>query len=77
MMHESLVRACLVRYLADTQGSAAAMGEMLQQSLCGFTWTMQLSVVLLEYQRHRNEYPTLESFVPRILRFFDEYAAKP
>jgi hypothetical protein len=76
VMRESLVRASVIRYLADTTGSAEAMGEMLTQRLLGFAWVPELSALLLEYERQRDRYPTLESFMPRIVQFFNEYAAR-
>ncbi len=74
MMHESLVRACVVRYRTAHEGRLAATGEMLQQWALGFAWVPKLAQVLEEYENDRKRYLTLEDFFPRIVEFFDQYA---
>ena len=76
MMHESLVRASVVRYRLANEGKLAAAREILAQHARGFAWTGGLSNLLAEYEKNRHKYPTLDAFMPRIIKFFDDYAAK-
>ncbi len=76
MMRESLVRACVVRYRLANEGQSAAAGQVRQQHGRGFAWTGELSALLGEYEAQRDRYPTLDAFMPRIVEFFDGYAAR-
>lgn len=73
---ESVVRACVVRYRFANDGVAAGTLEALEQSARGFAWTGDLSSLLADFEKHRATYPTLEAFMPRIVRFFNDYAAR-
>ncbi|MGE5611359.1 MAG: DUF4932 domain-containing protein, partial [Bacillota bacterium] len=76
MLIESLVRVCVVRYRYATEGSFAALAEITEQTSRGFAWTGSLSKLLTDYEQHRDQYPTLDSFMPRIIAFFNDYAGK-
>jgi hypothetical protein len=73
MLCESLVRACVVRYRLRYEGADAAQREIAAQQKRGFLWTKEMSVVLGDYETHRDRYPTLESFSPRLVAFFKDY----
>ena len=73
MMRESMVRVTVVRYRVAQEGALAGMSEVGEQAVCGFTWVGRLSGVVAEYERHRDQYPTFESFMPRVIQFFDDY----
>lgn len=75
LLRESMVRACTVRYVADTTGKAAAATAARQEADHGFTWVSDLSRLLAEYEGRRDRYPTLEAFMPRVVDFFNRYAA--
>jgi hypothetical protein len=74
MMYESLVRACVVRYVRHYHGPQAAADEVRRQADRGFAWVGELSKRLDEYEAQRDKYPDLDSFVPRIVAFFNAYA---
>ncbi len=74
LLYESLVRACEVRYAARYDGAAAARSLAAYQKSRGFLWTEDLSNCLAEYEARRDQYPTLESFAPRLIAFFNDYA---
>jgi hypothetical protein len=74
MMCESLVRACVVRYVRATQGPEAAQKEARAQVQRSFLWTPQLSELLEEYEATRKRYKTLEAYMPKIVAFFNDYA---
>lgn len=74
LLCESLVRACEVRYAACYQGADAARSLMNYEKGRGFLWTEELSSLLADYEGHRDQYTTLESFSPRLVGFFREYS---
>ena len=74
MMYESLVRACVIRYTRRHEGQVAAWMMTQRQKGRGFTWVGDLADLLGEYEADRKKYPTLESFAPRIVAFFDTRA---
>jgi hypothetical protein len=75
MMYESLVRACVVRYRLASEGEAAAERQIVKENTNRFYWTRDLSNLLGDYEGHRTTYPNLDSFFPKIVEFFDTYAA--
>ncbi len=76
VVHESIIRASVVRYLAAHEGPLRAFVEIQRQHARGFVWTGQLVRLLAQYEQQRREYPSFEDFMPRIVRFFDEYASR-
>jgi hypothetical protein len=76
MLHESVVRAAVVRYLEATQGHEAAGRQVRQEIERGFPWMEELSQLLAEYETRREQYPTFAAFMPRIVELFNRTAAK-
>ncbi|MHC1767431.1 MAG: DUF4932 domain-containing protein [Verrucomicrobiia bacterium] len=76
MLRESLVRASVVRYLSRYEGEKAAEREISEQQTRGFEWMKELSGLLGQYESERDHYPTLQSFSPRLVTFFRDYAGK-
>ncbi|HVP12736.1 MAG TPA: DUF4932 domain-containing protein [Phycisphaerae bacterium] len=76
MMRESMVRACVVRYMRSSSGRIASWTEAREQASRGFKWVGDLADLLAEYEAHRDTYPTLDAFMPRVVEFFDVYATK-
>jgi hypothetical protein len=74
MTCETLVRACVIRYLADTQGPEAAARESAQQVAVGFAWVPDVAVSLERFGASRDRYPTLDDFVPELARVMEERA---
>jgi len=74
MMYESLVRACEVRYGYANNGPQYAERIARYQISRGFPWTKELSDVLAEYETQRDKYPDFESFMPRVVEFFEDYS---
>jgi hypothetical protein len=74
MMRESLVRACVVRYLQTTDGADAAHQEVQENAERGFKWIGKLTETFGEYEAHRERYPDFDAFMPRVVSFFDGYA---
>ena len=76
MMYESLDRACGVRYALFLDGRQAAAKDAAANREKGFLWTGELADLLGEYETHRDTYPTLDAFFPRVVAFFDAYCGR-
>lgn len=74
MLYESLVRACVNRYVAEHQGADAARADAADNARRGFTWTADFAALLEEYEADRATYPDLDAFAPRIAAWFVEQA---
>jgi hypothetical protein len=74
MMRESLVRACVVRYLETKEGADAARREVEDDHQRGFRWVGKLAETFGAYEDQRDRYPNFEAFMPRVVEFFDAYA---
>jgi hypothetical protein len=71
MMSEALVRASVIKYLqSHYRDSTIAIKEFQIQRAAGFIWIQQLVDLLGQYEADRKSYPTLESFMPRIIEFY-------
>ncbi|HLX67841.1 MAG TPA: DUF4932 domain-containing protein [Puia sp.] len=75
MFSEALVRASVIRYLMGHNSDSAAKKELSDQMSIGFIWMDQLVDLLGLYESDRKKYPTLESFMPRIVDFYQTTAA--
>jgi hypothetical protein len=74
LLCESLVRACVIRYLRQYEGEEAAQRAIQAEKRNGFLWMQGMSDLLGEYEAHREQYPALEDFSPRLVAFFAETA---
>ncbi len=74
LLNESLVRVCVIRYLRQYEGEEAARRAIQAEKARGFLWMKEMSDLLGEYETHREQYPTLEDFSPRLVAFFAETA---
>ncbi len=72
--NEALVRAAVVTYMRE-RGLPADM-QVADDGRKGFTWIGALADKLGEYQNNRDKYPTLESFMPEVVKFYNELAAE-
>ncbi len=73
ILHESLVRACTVRY-ASSRAAEAGRRQAAFERERGFRAVERLADLLGEYEREPARYPTLDAFAPRIVAFFEEYS---
>lgn len=74
VINESLVRAAVICYMLDKKYSEESIREDLTGQLQrNFRWMPELVQLLRKYQTNRAEYPSLETFYPEIIHFFDEY----
>jgi hypothetical protein len=76
LLKESLVRACVIRYRSQYEGEEAARRVTLSEKRNGFSCMPELEELLADYEVHREQYPTLEDFSPRLVAFFAEAAER-
>jgi hypothetical protein len=76
LLCESLVRVCVIRYLRQYEGEEAARRAIQAEKRNGFLWMQEMSDLLGDYEAHRDQYPTLEDFAPRLAAFFADEAKK-
>ncbi len=74
LLCESLVRVSVIRYLRQYEGEEAARRAIQVEKRNGFLWMQEMSDLLGDYEAHREQYPTLEDFSPRLVAFFAESA---
>ena len=76
MLNESLSRAVAVEYVLEHDGPEAAQRVIRQDNARSFFWTSELVALLDTYRTGRRQYPTLESFMPRVSEFFNNLAPR-
>lgn len=75
MMSEALVRASVIQYLKSHDSDTLMADRELKSQLArGFVWMPALVNLLEQYEKQRATYPTLESFMPRIVDFYNTVA---
>lgn len=68
VINESLVRACVVRYMIDHQeNDNAVQTEISKQIDKGFLWTADLVKHFGSYEASRSQFPSFEKFYPMII----------
>ena len=75
VLNESLVRAATARYAFEHEGPEAAAREVTYERGNSFLWTGELLALLGKYAQDREHYPTLQSFMPQVVAFFDGAAS--
>jgi hypothetical protein len=76
MLFESLVRAASARYILEHQGEKEARREVADHHGKGYIYMADLFALLGEYEANRKEYPTLRSFMPRVIVYFEQLAGR-
>ncbi len=76
LLYESMVRAATIRYIFDHRGPEAARSAMESERNNSFLWIGGLCDLLTSYEKNREKYPTLESFMPNVVRFFNDEAPR-
>ena len=76
VLNEVLVRACVGRYVLETDGSDALARYVAYNHGRGFVWTATLVEELEAYEADRERYPDLDAFVPRLAERLDALAVQ-
>lgn len=69
IVNEILVRASVIKYFQDHDSTSAKIDEliMIEQGM-GFLWIDKLVELFDDYEQNRATYPTLESFMPEVVK---------
>jgi hypothetical protein len=71
VMNEALVRAAVIKYAKDNGASQPMLDRMIaQEESRGFFWIRELVAELENYDNRREAYPSLESYMPQLLAFY-------
>jgi hypothetical protein len=73
LMNESLVRASVIMYMKKHEMDVES--EMIYQLSRSFIWIKELVELLDQYEKDRTTYPTLASFMPQIVSFYQGIAS--
>lgn len=76
LLYESMVRATTIQYVLDHDGGDAAQRLVAEDNSRSFYWIGDLADLLAVYKKQRQQYPTLESFMPRVVAFFNGVAPR-
>jgi hypothetical protein len=74
MLYQSLARAATIEYIIEHDSPAAARAVVWQENAHSFFWMGGLVDLLETYRKNRQQYPTFESFMPRVVEFFNDTA---
>jgi hypothetical protein len=75
MMNEYIVRACVIRYLYGKGDSEGVERQIHGDENQGFTGIRALADLFEEYENNRDKYPNMDSFIPRIAIYLEQYVA--
>jgi Domain of unknown function (DUF4932) len=74
MLNEALVRASVIKYMKDHLFTDKEIQDETNIQLNrSFFWIEELVAELEKYDQTRNIYPTLESYLPNIIKAYDNY----
>ncbi len=75
MLNEALVRAAVIKYMKDHKFTDKEIQDETNIQLNrAFLWIEDLVAELEKYDQQRSIYPTLESYLPNIIKAYDDYA---
>jgi len=75
MLNEALVRAAVIKYQKDHHFSLEEISKETNEQLDrGFLWIEKLVDELENFDRQRDKYPTLESYMPVLAEAYQSYA---
>ena len=75
ILNEYMVRACTIRFLMQYEGQRTAAQWMERDKKGGFFAIEGLVKLLEQYEKQRNKYPDIKSFLPQVKKYFESYLA--
>lgn len=77
VLYEALVRASVICYADEEKTINFNINNLINYERgCGFFWIKSLTRSLKSYETNRSEYSDLDSYMPQIITFYNELAAK-
>ena len=74
MLNEALVRAAVIKYMKDHGVDSASVAGLVQmEKRRGFGWIEPLVAELDKYAAARDEYPTLNDYMPRLAEAYVQW----
>ncbi|WP_051697462.1 DUF4932 domain-containing protein [Prevotella sp. 10(H)] len=75
---EALVRACVIKYMKDNGFAQPEIDKEIkfQKEWWGFVFIEELVSELESYDRQRDTYPTFESYMPKLVEFYNALPEK-
>jgi hypothetical protein len=70
LLYESISRAATIEYVMEHDGAAAAQLAIRRENAHSFFWMSGLVNLLETYRKDRQQYPTFEAFMPRVVEYF-------
>jgi hypothetical protein len=70
MLSESLARAAAIEYVMAHDGQAAGRAVIREDNARSFFWMNGLVNTLETYRSQRQQYPTFDSYMPRVVDYF-------
>ena len=71
MMYEALVRAAVIKYMKDHDFDQRMIeGITNWEKECGFYWIEELVKELERFDKQHDQYPTLESYMPKLVEAY-------
>ena len=75
MWNEAIVRAAVIKYMKDHNFEQPEIeNEIKTQQSKGFFWIEELVAELENYDKQREKYPTLESYMPKLVEAYSVWA---
>ena len=75
MWNEAIVRAAVIKYMKDHNFEQSEIeNEIKAQQSVGFFWIEELVAELENYDKQRDKYPTLESYMPKLVEAYRVWA---
>jgi uncharacterized protein YihD (DUF1040 family) len=75
MMTEALIRAAMVKYMRDHHFIQSEIENLIiEEKKKGFIWVEEFAEELENYEKQRDKYQTLESYLPRLAEVYKIWA---
>ena len=75
VLNEALVRAAVVKYMKDhNETDDRLLREIINQKLSDFYWITELFYELNSYDKQRDIYPDLDSYMPQLASAYSKFA---
>ena len=69
-----MISSQYARYMLKYDSYKAAKSQLISEIGNSFYWMQGLVDILYDYEHNRTKYPSLESFMPQIIQFYDKIA---
>ena len=77
VLNEALVRAAVIKYVKDHHSNQSTIDDLIKQEKDnGFLWIEELIDELESYDKQRDKYPTLESYMPKLIETYKIWSEK-